>query len=251
MNWIADQLVGGESAGETSVVFMHGYPDDLQRQRQGRSRRAARKLKGSRGSCHRDGWPWLTWAIPITTNSPMTGRRSSRRPVPPGKSTRGLSATASPRIDNGVVSWRFRPLDDPFPFVMITSPADHRLLRGETQRAGGDSEVRARIFGSEPIARVEYQADEGPWTPMSRIGEGPDWRALLQAGDGRLIDLMVRAFTQRRSPRRPRHPRRRPAGYRFLVAREAKGSDVHAVGAWPENGVLGTQLGPNRNGRKW
>ena len=25
-------------------------------------------------------------------------------------------------IDGGVVSWRFKPLDDPFPFVMITAP---------------------------------------------------------------------------------------------------------------------------------
>ena len=25
----------------------------------------------------------------------------------------------------------------------------------------------------------------------------------------------------------------------------------NAVGAWPEHGILGTQLGPNKNGRKW
>jgi 3',5'-cyclic-AMP phosphodiesterase len=33
--------------------------------------------------------------------------------------------------------------------------------------------------------------------------------------------------------------------------RRADGSDADAVGAWPEMGILGTQLGPNRNGRKW
>jgi hypothetical protein len=25
----------------------------------------------------------------------------------------------------------------------------------------------------------------------------------------------------------------------------------NAIGAWPERGILGTQLGPNKNGRKW
>jgi Icc protein len=29
------------------------------------------------------------------------------------------------------------------------------------------------------------------------------------------------------------------------------GSDVRSIGAWPERHILGTQLGPNRNGRKW
>ncbi len=26
-------------------------------------------------------------------------------------------------------------------------------------------------------------------------------------------------------------------------------SDAASVGAWPENGIFGTQLGPNRNGK--
>ena len=34
-------------------------------------------------------------------------------------------------------------------------------------------------------------------------------------------------------------------------ARQADGSDADRVGAWPEKGILDTQLGPNRNGRKW
>jgi hypothetical protein len=25
----------------------------------------------------------------------------------------------------------------------------------------------------------------------------------------------------------------------------------NAISAWPEHGLLGTQLGPNKNGRKW
>ena len=31
--------------------------------------------------------------------------------------------------------------------------------------------------------------------------------------------------------------------------RTRNGSDAASVGAWPENGIFGTQLGPNRNGK--
>ena len=33
--------------------------------------------------------------------------------------------------------------------------------------------------------------------------------------------------------------------------RKPTGSDTGSIGAWPERHLLGTQLGPNRNGRKW
>ena len=31
----------------------------------------------------------------------------------------------------------------------------------------------------------------------------------------------------------------------------ALGRDVHALGPWPEHGIEGTQLGPNKNGMHW
>ncbi|WP_121199779.1 hypothetical protein [Mucilaginibacter gracilis] len=31
--------------------------------------------------------------------------------------------------------------------------------------------------------------------------------------------------------------------------RTKNGSDADAIEAWPENGIFGTQLGPNRNGK--
>lgn len=33
--------------------------------------------------------------------------------------------------------------------------------------------------------------------------------------------------------------------------RYADGSDNDAIGAWDDKHITGTQLGPNRNGRKW
>jgi 3',5'-cyclic-AMP phosphodiesterase len=29
------------------------------------------------------------------------------------------------------------------------------------------------------------------------------------------------------------------------------GDDGNTIGAYPEKGIFGTQLGPNKNGRKW
>ena len=42
----------------------------------------------------------------------------------------------------------------------------------------------------------------------------------------------------------------RPGGHAVPI-RHADGSDRDALAAWPEKGLLGTQLGPNRNGRGW
>jgi 3',5'-cyclic-AMP phosphodiesterase len=43
-----------------------------------------------------------------------------------------------------------------------------------------------------------------------------------------------------------------PAGPDWMPpGRAADGSDRDRVGAWAEKGILGSQLGPNRNGRKW
>ncbi len=43
-----------------------------------------------------------------------------------------------------------------------------------------------------------------------------------------------------------------PARPGWAVPQGARdGSDRDRVGAWPERGILDTQLGPNRNGKKW
>jgi hypothetical protein len=39
-------------------------------------------------------------------------------------------------------------------------------------------------------------------------------------------------------------------GYR-PPQRAADGSDADALAAWPDRHLLGTRLGPNRNGRQW
>ena len=39
--------------------------------------------------------------------------------------------------DAGIVSWRFKALQDAFPFVLIASPADYRLVRKKERLVSG------------------------------------------------------------------------------------------------------------------
>ena len=60
----------------------------------------------------------------------------------------GFSVTT---IDNGVVSWKFKPIEQ-WPIVMITSPADQRLIMTHrARRKWSATESRfARGFGVRP-----------------------------------------------------------------------------------------------------
>ncbi len=114
---------------------------------------------------------------------------------------------------------------------------------------GPDTVLAFAHIGDLHITEADQPIDDGGWSPMDRVGDGPDWRAASAMGDSRLIDLTVRAFTQGGRPGvhviRVARPGSEP------VRRAPSESDAAAIGLWPENGILGTQLGPNRNGRIW
>ena len=38
---------------------------------------------------------------------------------------------------------------------------------------------------------------------------------------------------------------------RYIPPSRFHGDDVNSIGAYPEKGILGTQLGPNKNGHSW
>ena len=152
-------------------------------------------------------------------------------------------------LDRGVVSWRFKPLEGSFPFVLITAPADYRLLRHAGQAVGEQFVIRAVVLGAEAVATVAYWlGDDGPRLPMQRDAQGV-WGATATrpAGAGPRLPLTVEA----------RDTTGRPGRHQLLLAlapyqpppRSAAGSDAASIGAWEANGILGTQLGPNRNAR--
>jgi hypothetical protein len=150
-------------------------------------------------------------------------------------------------VDGRTVSWRFKALDDLWPLVLVTQPADRRLLTDPAQIMDGPFTVRAKVLGDAPPARVEAQVDTGAWVPMAPVAEEAAlWSAPIGQPGGtvrvRAMDVQGRTDEDAVQPARP--------GW-AAPARKADGSDADRIGAWPERGILDTQLGPNRKGKKW
>jgi 3',5'-cyclic-AMP phosphodiesterase len=231
--WLRGQLDGARREGQTAAVFMHAYPADLGEE----SAEIAAMLDESSvvlvsmGHTHYN----------EVTNDGRTVYTATRST---GQIEEGEVGFAFAAIDRGTVSWRFKPLQSSWPFVMITSPADRRLAIGPHPEAN-IRQVRASAWGAAPIAQAEFRIDDQEWLPMYG-GDGGLFGGELAAPAGP-FRLSVRVIDQQGNrdtdtievaPYRP-------------MGRQPTGSDAGSVGEWPERHLFGTQLGPNRNGRKW
>jgi len=105
--------------------------------------------------------------------------------------------------------------------------------------------IRAAAFGEVPVAEAAFRIDERAWRPMAGRPNGL-FAAVAPVPD-RPFRLSVRVIDRHgqqdidvievaQSPSWDRRP---------------TGSDAGRIAAWPHRHLLGTQLGPNRNGRKW
>ncbi|WP_010183314.1 metallophosphoesterase family protein [Sphingomonas sp. PAMC 26605] len=153
-------------------------------------------------------------------------------------------------IHDRVPSWRFKRLGSDWPFVQIVAPADIRMVTRPADPRQvprpGPVEIVAKCFGraAEPLVLM---IDDAQSIAMEPIPDTALWRADLaldaglhhvsvaSGGDRDTIQILVRAsdsVPKRGTP-------------------DAPGRDFHTLGAWPEHGIEGTQLGPNKNGRRW
>jgi len=238
--WLESELSGAERANLRSVVFMHAYPAEL-RENAEQVRDLFTRYRVAlvdMGHTHYNELANDGHTIYATTRS--TGQ-IEEGPV-------GFSVVA---IDRGIVSWRFKPLNAGWPLVLITSPADRRLVtnpEAADQVVHGQFGVRALAWSGQRVVDCSCRIDDGPWLAMSRISGTPSWQCGCNAPERDFV-LTVRSNdaagssdtdTIRVASRSYRAPQRR-----------ADGSDADAIGAWPEKHIQGGQLGPNRNGRKW
>lgn len=233
--WLEAELDAAEAAGQGAVLFMHTYPADL---REGAERLGAllgrpHVLCVDMGHTHYNELANDGGTIFMATRS--TGQIEEGPP--------GFSIAA---VDGGGVSWRFKELDRAWPFVLVTRPVDRRLVT-TANRSGPEPLVRAKVVGDAPIKTVEVKVGDGNWMPMAPVPEEASlWQASLPSGAGAVVmraqdvqgrtdeDLVEVAAAGWEAPER-----------------RADGSDANRLGAWPEKGLFDTQLGPNRNGRKW
>lgn len=238
--WLDHQLSDADAQNERCVVFMHTYPADLGNEAAAvhASLRKHDVVAVDMGHTHYNEIANDGRTVYMATRS--TGQ-IEEGPV-------GFSIAA---IDDGVVSWRFRELDHDRPFVLVTSPSDRRLARDKTRDTLCRRErltVNAAIWSAHALSAVDCKLGNGFWSPMSRLDGGNRWsiEAERPAED---FPVAVRACDEQGNTDAMVIEVAAPDA--LAARRHADGSDADHIGVWAEIGLVGTQLGPNRNGRKW
>lgn len=233
--WLGEQLRQVPTGTEVAL-FMHTYPADLrdtiERQHVTALLAQHRVALVDMGHTHYNELANAGATIYAATRS--TGQ-IEEGPV-------GYSLTS---LDGGIVSWRFKPLDSGFPFVLITAPADYRLLRHESQVVASQFTIRAVVFGAQLVEAVVYWLDDGPRLPLHLTTQGV-WQAEATAATASRT-LTVEA--QDATGRLGRHRIELARGPYQALGQGSEGSDAASIGGWEANGILGTQLGPNRNAK--
>ncbi len=236
--WTQQELGDARARGETALIVMHSYPDDL---------KGEGETEAFNGLIEAHDVALVDMGHTHYNELANDGRTIFAATRSTGQIEEGPVGYSVATLDNGVVSWRFKALDDAFPLVVITAPADHRLLRDPGQAVSGVCEMRALVLGRRAIQSVTCQVEDGEQTAMTRDPGGRLWTACLAIPSDRLVTLTVRAIDETGRP--GQHTIRAATPAYVPPVRTRKGSDAASVGAWPENGIFGTQLGPNRNGK--
>jgi hypothetical protein len=243
--WLEAQLQASRDDSERPVVFMHAFPGDLTEDAECIGALFAEYEVACVDTGHTHYNEILNDGGVIYVATRSTGQ-IEEGPV-------GFSLHA---VDGSVTSWRFKALETPWPFVLITSPADHRLVTDPTRRdqvPARDFTVRAKVFGEgvsdvlvtagdgDPIRMAPVPGEVGLWSGrVSAVADGElrvRVRAIGPDGAEGADDIEVRVSTD--------PPTQRPR------LKDKPGHDLHSIGAWSDHGVLGSQLGPNKNGKKW
>jgi Icc protein len=237
--WLGRELDEVERAGQDASLFIHSYPVDLKGE--GEAKTVADLVHRSRVRLVEMGHTHYN----ELSNDGRTVYAATRST---GQIEEGPVGYALATIDRGVVSWRFKELAEPWPFVLITSPSDRRLAHDGEHVVADTTEVRALVLGAEHVAACEYRIDYGPWRPMARMDGKGRYRAQATWPTG-AKRIAVRATEV--SGRQGSDVIEPATDLSGIPISRGIGSDADTVGAWAERGLLGTQLGPNRNGRHW
>ena len=233
--WVKHELQAATDARQTKVLLLHCYPSDL-------------KVGGAElmevirnldvrlidmGHTHYNEIANDGWTLYSATRS--TGQ-IEEGPV-------GYSVT---NIDGDVVSWRFVELGE-LPIVVITSPGDERLLTKSSGTLHGILKVRAKSWGKAEAVKATAHLD-GQAVFMKRIANSHVWEADVPAPCEGVHSLKVSIEDARAGVASDE--------IRIAVGQPAERDYMerdqnNALEAWPEHGLLGSQLGPNKNGKKW
>ncbi len=238
-SWLEAELVHADACDQPVALFMHSYPADLgpdaPRLQQLLDRHPVAMI--DMGHTHYN----------ELGNDGRTIYAATRSTAQVEEGPVGFSVSA---IDAGSVSWRFKPLDSPWPFVLITAPADRRLATGLSGAVHGATMIRARVWDGADVTRVVCSVDNDapiamqfhdevwscPWVPPGQGERRITVRAETASGTVGKDSIVAVVGSPDDAAR---------------LVRQSPGSDATTIGAWKDRHIFGTQLGPNRNGRKW
>ncbi len=235
LKWAEDELARATRNGQTKVLLLHCYPSDL-KAGGGEVRRLVRTYDVrliDMGHTHYN-------EIANDGRTLYTATRST------GQIEEGPVGYSVTNLDGNVVSWRFIELGK-LPVAVITSPSDERFLTTSSEMPQGDLKVRAKFWGKVQAIDATVRLD-GQTKPMKRVSDSRVWEADMPVPREGTHLLMV-SFEDANG-NVATDEIRLAAGRR--THREFKeGENDNVLKAWPEHGLLGTQLGPNKNGKKW
>ena len=242
LDWLQHSLARAQQEGRKVVLLLHCYPSDL---KQGGDRlselvRDPVVRLVDMGHTHYNELANDGTTLYSATRS--TGQ-IEEGPV-------GFSIT---NMDGDVISWKFVESGD-LPVVMITSPADERLLTGQmiaNPAPGQPIVLRAKAWGKVPVRRVSSICG-GKTIDLSPIPGSRVWQGTIAMDATREQVQALRVVAEDEAGNHAEDAIRwRFADSAREPAKRALRDQDNVVEPWPERGLLGTQLGPNKNGRKW
>lgn len=241
MKWLEEQLKEAQRKGLRPLVFTHLYPSELRTQGKPFSQfiREFNVELVEMGHTHYNELANDGRTIYAATRS--TGQIEEGPP--------GFSITT---IDDDVVSWKFKERG-PWPFVMITSPADERLItRPSSSRhvVRGFVSIKAKIWGSSSLTSVVCSVDQAAPQPMQLRDHYWELRwDSHSVADGRHSVLVAAETSDGRQATDQISILVNQAGYYDPPPRHETDYE-NAIGPYETKGILGTELGPNEKGTK-
>jgi 3',5'-cyclic-AMP phosphodiesterase len=233
--WVKRELQTATEAGQSSVLLLHCYPSDL-KTGGGELMEVLRNFDVrliDMGHTHYN----------EIANDGRTLYSATRSIGQLEEGPVGYSVTS---IDDDVVSWRFIELGK-LPVVVITSPSDERLLTDASKTPQGNLRVRAKFWGEAEAVQATAYLD-GLSAPMTRIDDSHVWEADVSTRHDGVYSLKV-SFEDIRG--KVATDEIRVLSGDFAQRERVERDQDNALEAWPEHGLFGTQLGPNKNGKKW
>lgn len=242
MAWLQDELRSAGSVREPVVVFLHAYPAEH-----------GPEADELRAAFHKSGVLLIEMGHTHYNELANDGQIIYAATRSTGQIEEGPCGFSVTTLDDGLVSWKFKPLGE-WPFVMITSPSDERLIvdrSSPAQVVRGEITIHARVWGGE-IETVTLSVDDGNMKTMKAIDDctwSTSWDSTRHPDGSHVVTVAARTLDDRtgsdRIAIRVHQQGRYQAPVRHPVDYE------NAIGEWPEKHILGTQLGPNENGRHW